>query len=39
MVLKLEPVSLADRAAIAEIIIKANWDDPYAQALVFTKPR
>lgn len=31
--LKLENVSLADRGAIAEIIARANFDDPYGQTV------
>lgn len=36
--LRLEPATLADRAAIADIIARANWDDPYGQWCVPFRP-
>lgn len=33
MAFKLEPVTLADRATIANIITRANFDDPYGQTV------
>lgn len=33
MSLTLEPVSIADRAAIADVIIRANFDDPYGKTV------
>lgn len=34
--LRLEPVTLADRAVVADIISRANFDDPYGQWFVLS---